>query len=188
MDQLSILRFDPAAAKTPLTNAADPIVKIQPGYGPRHTTFIPGKPFVYAINELSGMVDAFHYTNGKFTLLQAISSHPAGYTGTIGSADIHVSPDGRYLYASNRGDADNIAIFAIDAATGKLTWKGVVSTQGKTPRNFMIDPTGHWLLAANQNGSNVVIFKIDTQTGMLTPTGKQLSIPAPVCLKMTSVK
>jgi 6-phosphogluconolactonase len=131
------------------------------------------------------MVDAFHYTDGKFTLLQAISSHPAGYTGTIGSADIHVSSDGKFLYASNRGDANNIAIFSIDGATGKLTWRGVVSTQGKTPRNFMIDPTGHWLLAANQNASNVVIFKIDTQTGMLTPTGKQLSIPAPVCLKMT---
>jgi 6-phosphogluconolactonase len=186
MDQLSVLQFNPAAAKTPLTPATDSIVKIQPGYGPRHTAFCPGKPYVYTINELSGMVDAFHYTSGKFTLLQAISSHPAGYTGTIGSADIHVSPDGKFLYASNRGDANNIAIFSIDGATGKLTWKGVVSTQGKTPRNFLIDPTGHWLLAANQNGSNVVIFKIDTQTGMLTPTGKQLSIPTPVCLKMTA--
>lgn len=187
MDQLSVLRFNPSAAKTPLTPAADSIVKIQPGYGPRHTAFCPGKPYAYIINELSGKVDAFHYTNGKFTLLQTISSHPTGYAGAIGSADIHVSPDGRSLYASNRGNANNIAIFSIDAATGKLTWKGVVATQGKTPRNFMIDPTGHWLLAANQNGSNVVIFKIDTQTGMFTPTGKQLSIPAPVCLKMTAV-
>jgi 6-phosphogluconolactonase len=187
MDQLSVLHFDPSAAKTPLTPAADSIVKIQQGYGPRHTAFAPGKPFVYAINELSGMVDAFRYINGKFTFLQAISSHPAGYTGTIGSADIHVSPDGKFLYASNRGDANNIAVFSIDAATGKLTWKGVAPSGGNTPRNFMIDPTGHWLLAANQNASNVVIFKIDTQTGMLTPTGKQLSIPAPVCLKMTPV-
>lgn len=187
MDQLSVFHFNPAAVKTPLTPAADSVVKIQPGYGPRHTAFYPGRPYVYLINELSGMVDAFHYANGKFKLLQSISSHPAGYSGTIGSADIHVSPDGRFLYASNRGDANNIAIFSIDATTGKLTWKGVVSTEGRTPRNFMIDPTGHWLLAANQNGSNVVIFKIDRQTGMLTPTGKQLSIPAPVCLKMTAV-
>ncbi|HET6254847.1 MAG TPA: lactonase family protein [Puia sp.] len=184
MDQLSILHFNPAATKTPLTPATDSIVKIQPGYGPRHTAFCPGKPFVYVINELSGMVDAFHYTNGKFNLIQTISSHPAGYTGEIGSADIHVSPNGKFLYASNRGDANNIAIFSIDATTGKLAWKGAVGTQGKTPRNFMIDPTGQWLLAANQNGSNVVIFKIDAQTGMPNPTGKQLSIPAPVCLKM----
>ena len=187
LDQLSVLRFNPDVARTPLTPAADSIVKIQPGYGPRHTAFCPGKPFVYALNELSGMVDVFHYSNGKFALLQTISSYPSGYTGTIGSADIHVSSDGKFLYASNRGDANNIAIFSIDPATGKLTWKGVVPTQGKTPRNFMIDPSGHWLLAANQNGSNVVIFKIDNQTGMVTPTGKQLSIPAPVCLKMTSV-
>ena len=187
MDQLTVLHFNPSAAKTPLMPAADSIVKIQPGYGPRHTAFAPGKPYVYAINELSGMVDVFHYTNGKFTLLQAISSHPAGYAGTIGSADIHVSPDGRFLYASNRGDANNIAVFSINGATGKLTWKGVAPSGGNTPRNFMIDPTGHWLLAANQNGSNVVVFKIDPQTGMPIPTGKQLSIPAPVCLKMTLV-
>jgi 6-phosphogluconolactonase len=187
MDQLSVLRFTPTAMKTPLTPAADSVVKIQPGYGPRHTAFAPGKPYAYAINELSGMVDAFQYTNGKFTLLQAISSHPAGYKGEIGSADIHISPDGRFLYASNRGDANNIAVFSIDGATGKLTWKGVVATGGNAPRNFMIDPTGHWLLAANQSGSNVVIFKVDPQTGMPTPTGKQLSIPAPVCLKMIPV-
>ena len=186
-DQLSVLRFNPDAARKPLTPANDSIVRIQPGFGPRHTAFCPGKPYVYAINELSGKVDAFHYADGKFTWLQTISSHPAGYNGEIGSADIHVSPDGRFLYASNRGDANNIAVFSIDGSTGKLTWKGVVSTQGKAPRNFMIDPTGRWLLAANQNGSNVVIFKIDTQTGMLTPTGNQLSIPAPVCLKMTPV-
>jgi 6-phosphogluconolactonase len=119
--------------------------------------------------------------------LQAISSHPAGYTGSIGSADIHISPNGKYLYASNRGDANSIAIFTIDPLTGKLTVKGFQPTLGKTPRNFIIDPTGHWLLVANQDGSNVVIFKIDPQTGLLNPTGKQLSIPAPVCLKMTPV-
>lgn len=188
MDQLSVLHFNPAAAKTPLTPAADSIVKIQPGFGPRHTAFFSGKPYAYAINELSGMVDAFHYANGKFDLLQTISSHPAGYAGTIGSADIHISPNGKYLYASNRGDANSIAIFSIDPVTGKLAVKGFQPTLGKTPRNFMIDPTGHWLLVANQNGSNVVIFKIDPQTGLLNPSGKQLGIPAPVCLKMTPVK
>lgn len=184
IDQLSVFRFNPDAANTPLTPAADSVVGIQPGYGPRHTAFAPNKQYVYLINELSGMVDAFHYTDGKLSLIQTVSSHPAGYKGEIGSADIHVSPDGKFLYASNRGDANNIAVFAIDAANGKLTWKGVVSSGGKTPRNFMIDPGGRWLLAANQDGSNVVIFKINPQTGMPAPTGKQLSIPAPVCLKM----
>ncbi|HLI93647.1 MAG TPA: lactonase family protein [Puia sp.] len=187
MDQLRVEHFNPAATKWPLTPAADSIVKIQPGYGPRHTAFLPGRPYVYLINELSGMVDAFRYSDGKFTLIQAISSHPAGYHGEIGSADIHASGDGRFLYASNRGDANNIAVFAINGATGKLTWKGVVPTGGKTPRNFLIDPTGKWLLAANQDGSNVVIFRLDPVTGMPSPAGKQLSIPSPVCLKMTPV-
>ena len=107
--------------------------------------------------------------------------------GNIGSADIHVAPGNRFLYASNRGDANSIAIFAIDPVTGKLTLKGTQPTGGKTPRNFLIDPTGHWLLAANQNGNSVVIFKIDPATGMLTDTHNRLDIPAPVCLKMEKV-
>ncbi|GGA87427.1 lactonase family protein [Puia dinghuensis] len=188
MDNLSVLHFNPAATKQPLTNATDSVVTLQPGVGPRHSAFVPGKPYAYVIDELTGTVDAFHYSNGKFTPIQHISSLPDGFKGDIGSADIHVSPNGKFLYASNRGDANSIVIYAIDATTGKLTVKGFQSTMGKTPRNFMIDPTGHWLLAANQNGKNVVIFKIDQQTGMLTPTGKQLEIPAPVCLKMTPVK
>src|SRR6185437_12429187 len=144
--------------------------------------------FVYDIDELSGTVDAYRITAGKFVPIQRISSHPEGYHGDIGSADIHISPDGRFLYASNRGDADNLAIFAIDAATGKLRVVGFQSTMGKTPRNFMIDPTGHWLLVANQNGKNVVIFRIDPKTGLLTDTHKRIELAAPVCLKMEPVR
>lgn len=183
-DKLSVLRFNADVASQPLSPATDSVVTVQPGAGPRHTAFCPGKPYAYVIDELTGTVDAFHYSNGKLTPIQHISSHPDGYHGNIGSADIHVSPSGKFLYASNRGDANNIVIYAIDPATGKLTVKGFQSTMGKTPRNFMIDPTGHWLLAANQNGKNVVIFRIDQQTGLLTATGKQVELPAPVCLKM----
>lgn len=187
LDNLSVLRFNPAATQQPLAPASDSLVTIAPGSGPRHISFAPGKPYVYLINELAGTVDAFHYANGKFTLLQQLSSHPAGYTGNIGSADIHVSPDGRFLYASNRGDANSIVIYSIDATTGKLTLKGFQPTLGTTPRNFMIDPTGRWLLVANQNSKNVVIFRIDQHTGLLTATGKQIEVPAPVCLKMELV-
>jgi 6-phosphogluconolactonase len=187
-DKLSVLRFDPAAAKTPLTPASDSVVDIQPGSGPRHTAFAPGKPYAYVIEELTGTVDVFHYSTGKMTPLQRISSHPDDYKGNIGSADIHVAPGGKFLYASNRGDANSLAIFYIDPATGKLTTKGFQSTMGNAPRNFMIDPTGQWLLVANQNTKNVVIFKIDPQTGLLTDTNKHLEIPAPVCLKMEPVK
>ncbi len=187
IDKLSVLKFNPAGGKTPLAGATDSVVDMQPGIGPRHTAFYPGKPYAYVIDELGGTVDAFHYTNGKLTPIQHISSHPDGYHGDIGSADIHISPNGKFLYASNRGDANSLAIFAIDPSTGKLTLKGFQPTLGKTPRNFMIDPTGHWLLVANQNGKNVVVFKIDPVTGMLTDTNKRIELPAPVCLKMEPV-
>lgn len=185
-DKLSVLRFNDAATRRPLTPATDSLVVLQPGVGPRHSCFDPGKPFAYVIEELGGTIDAFHYTNGKFTPIQHISSHPAGYKGNIGSADIHIAPSGRFLYASNRGDANNLAIFAIDAATGKLSIRGFQSTMGKTPRNFVIDPTGRWLLVANQNGNNVVLFRIDPRTGLLTDSGKRIELPAPVCLKFST--
>jgi 6-phosphogluconolactonase len=183
-DQLSVLHFDFAAARQPLTPAADSVVRLQPGVGPRHSCFYPGRPFAYVIDELGGAVDAFHYSNGRLSPLQHISSHPAGYKGDIGSADIHIAPGGKFLYVSNRGDANSLAIFSIDSATGRLTSKGFQSTMGRTPRNFMIDPTGRWLLVANQNDNNVVLFRIDPQTGMLTDTGKRIELPSPVCLKM----
>jgi len=108
---------------------------------------------------------------------------PADYKGSMGSADIHVSPDGKFLYASNRGEANNLAIYAIDPGTGILKLTGHQSTMGKTPRNFNFDPTGNYLLAANQNSDNIVIFKIDHRTGLLTETGKQIYVPNPVCIK-----
>jgi 6-phosphogluconolactonase len=186
LDKISVERFNYLAAKQPLTPAADSIVVVEPGAGPRHTSFYTGKPYVYCVNELKGTVDAFHYSGGRLHQFQSISSHPAGFTGNIGSADIHISPNGKFLYASNRGDANSIAVYSIDPATGKLTLKGFQAT-GKGPRNFMIDPSGRWLLVAAQNGKNVVVFRIDAKTGLLTDSGKKIELPAPVCLKMTSI-
>lgn len=184
LDELSIFRFNPAAGTHPLMPAADSVKKVEPGAGPRHISFYPGKPYVYLMTEMGGAVDAFRWSGGKLTQFQHISSLPADFKGDIGSADIHVAPRGKFLYASNRGDANSLAIYAIDSASGKLTIKGFASTQGKTPRNFMIDPTGKWLLVANQRSDNVVVFRIDQKTGLLKATDKQLSVPAPVCLKM----
>jgi 6-phosphogluconolactonase len=140
------------------------------------------------MTEMGGAVDAFRYSNGHLSPFQHISSHPDGYAGTIGSADIHVAPGGKFLYASNRGDANSLAIYAIDTATGRLNLKGFQPTGGKTPRNFMIDPTGRWLLVANQNSNNILIFRIDPKTGLLKATGKPITIPSPVCLKMTTTE
>lgn len=184
LDQLSLYHFNANAATHPLTAFQDSVVHIASGSGPRHTAFSLNKPYVYLISELSGTVDVFRATGSQLAPIQRLSSHPKGYKGDIGSADIHVSPNGKFLYASNRGDANNIAIYAIDAASGKLSIKGFQSTEGKGPRNFMIDPSGKFLLVGNQRSNSVIIFKIDPQTGLLTDTGKRLEIPSPVCLKM----
>jgi 6-phosphogluconolactonase len=184
LDQLSLYHFDAGAATRPLTPFHDSLVTITAGSGPRHSSFNTGKPFVYLISELSGTVDAFHSTNAGLSPIQRLSSHPEGYKGDIGSADLHIAPGGRFLYASNRGDANSIAIYAIDAATGKLSIKGFQSTEGKGPRNFMIDPSGKFLLVGNQRSNSIIIFRIDPKTGLLTDTGKKLEVPAPVCLKM----
>jgi 6-phosphogluconolactonase len=139
---------------------------------------------VYVIEELTGTVDAFQNDHGKLTHLQRISSAPADFKGENGSADIHVSPNGKFLYASNRGDANTIAIYRIDQATGKLEIAGFQSVMGKHPRNFIIEPGGKFLLVANRDSDNIVIFKINGQTGLLKATGIRINIPNPVCLKL----
>lgn len=188
-DKIMIYDFNPAHNITPLRPSATPFVSIEPGGGPRHFTFSPNGKFAYVVHEISGKVTAFRYENGSLQPLQTISGAPADYTGTVfSSADIHISPDGKHLYMSNRGELNNISIFSIDAKTGNLTLTGHQPSGGKHPRNFMIDPSGEYLLAANQNGNNIVVFRRDAATGALTPTGQEIKVPSPVCLKMLTVE
>lgn len=182
-DKIVIYKFN-AGSHEPLSPSTPPYIAVTPGNGPRHFTFHPNQKFAYLIQELSGSVGAYKYNNGKLAKLQDVATHPANYKGDIGSADIHLSPDGKFLYASNRGDENTITIFSVDQATGRLKLKGYQSVLGKTPRNFIIDPTGNYLLAANQSTDNIVIFKRNKQTGLLTPTGKQIEVSMPVCLQM----
>lgn len=181
-DKLMIYRFANGSQK-PLQPAQVPFAKSTAGSGPRHFTFSPNKKFAYLIEELSGTVTAYAYRNGTLTFLQRVSTHPADYSGAKGSADIHLSPDGRFLYASNRGDANSIAVFSV-AANGRLQLKGIQSTLGVHPRNFMIDPTGSYLLVANRDTNAIVIFKRNAKTGLLRDTGKRIEVSKPVCLKM----
>lgn len=170
-----------------ITSATPAFVSVKGGSGPRHVIFHPNKKFVYLIQELDASVTAFDYQNGKLSAKQTVSMLLADFKGDVGAADIHVSPDGKFLYASNRGDANEIAIFAIDKS-GKLNYVNRQSTLGKTPRNFVIDPTGNFLLAANQNSDTVVIFKRDAKTGLLTDTGRKIAVDKPVCLKFVLVE
>lgn len=168
-----------------LTPAASPYTAVKPGAGPRHITFHPNGKYAYLALELVAEVAAYDFKNGKLEEKQIIALNP-DFKGDMTAADIHVSPDGKFLYASNRGDANELSIYSIDKE-GKLTAVGRQSVLGKTPRNFAIDPTGNFVLAANQNSNDVVIFKRDSKTGLLTPTGKKIELYKPVCLKFVEV-
>jgi len=182
-DQEHVYAFN-AGQNIPLTEPRDSAVSLKPGTGPRHIVFHPSKPYVYIIGELTGTVDAFHYdsTSGKLIHFQRIRTTSEDFKGDPGSADIHIRGDGRFLYASNRGTANNMAVFAI-RKDGKLEVRQIISVNGKHPRNFVIDPTNHFLLVANRDTDNIVIFSIDPVSGLLKATGKEISIPNPVCLK-----
>ena len=109
-----------------------------------------------------------------------ISTLPTGWKGNTSTAEIQVHPGGKFVYCSNRGH-DSIAVFSV-GPDGKLTLVENESTRGKTPRNFAIDPTGMWLIAANQGTNDMFVFKIDPATGKLTATGETAKVGAPVCI------
>ena len=182
-DKVNIYQFN-QAAKHPLTAGTQPFIAIEPGSGPRHLDFSPNGKFVYVTEEMSGMVSVHRYQNGTTSFVERVATHPTDYKGQPGNADIHISADGKFLYASNRGKENNIAIFSIEASSGKLTALGYESTRGEGPRNFSIDPSGNFLLVANQLTNNVEIFHRDPTTGLLKHTGSSLQIPNPVCLKV----
>jgi 6-phosphogluconolactonase len=183
MDELLVYRFN-KFANQPLAAAKDSIVSVLPGSGPRHLAFHPSKPYLYLVDELTGTIDAYRYNNGVLKHNQRINTEPQGFQGEKGSADIHVSPNGKFLYASNRGDGNTIAVYSIDPVNGKLHINAIQSVLGKHPRNFIIEPGGRFLLVANRDTDNIVVFRINQQTGILEATGDQIAVPNPVCLKL----
>ena len=160
-------------------------ITLERGSGPRHIDFHPTRNFAYCINELSGKVTVFQCSASELTPIQYIVSDTTTVSEKKGSADIHVSPDGKFLYASNRLQNDGIAIFSIDRTTGKLTTAGYQKTEIH-PRNFTISPNGKYLLCANRTSNTIQIFDVDRQTGLLSNTGKEIQINQPVCLKWVS--
>jgi 6-phosphogluconolactonase len=177
-----VYRFD--AARGMLSPNEPPFAPVTPGAGPRHFAFHPSGRFAYVINELDSTVTAFSYdpAAGVLREIQVITSLPEGFTGENYPAEVLVHPSGQFLYGSNRGH-DSIAVFRIDANTGKLTPVGHQPSGGRGPRNFNIDPTGAWMIVGNQSTDNVLFFRIDAQSGALTPTGQTLEAPSPICFK-----
>lgn len=150
------------------------------GAGPRHVTFHPNGRRVYCQTEYDNTMIAFDYdaASGGLTLLDARTTLPDGYAETTYGADVHIHPNGRFIYGSNRGH-DSIAVFAIDDVTGHLEARGQTSTGGQFPRGFIIDPAGRHLLVANQNTDDIAAFAIDEDSGALTPKGKIASMVKP---------
>lgn len=180
-DKLNIFATDVKASKVKPANP--PFASVNPGSGPRHFTFHPNGKFAYLVEELTSTVAVFsrNAKTGELTLLEDnVKTLPADFSGQNTSADIHIDPSGKFLYQSNRGH-NSLAIFAI-GNDGKLTKVGDQPTEGKTPRNFLIDPKGDFVFVAHQDSDNITIFKRDQQTGKLTYTGQSVKVPAPVCV------
>jgi 6-phosphogluconolactonase len=184
-DKVYIYKYNAGSDQKALV-ALDSIA-ITSGAGPRHITFSKDGKYAYLIHEMDGGVTAFAYSNGSLKPIQETKITAEGFKGENGAADIHLSLDGKFLYASNRGSENNITIFAVEKG-GILNRTGQVSTLGKGPRNFVIDPSGKFLLVANQSTDNIVIFERNPETGDLKDTGKQIAVGSPVCLVFAPVK
>lgn len=162
-----------------LKEGSPAVFEVDAGSGPRHLTFAPNGNYAYLINELSGTVIAFEYKDGDLEEIQTIA---ADTVGAKGSGDIHISPDGKFLYASNRLKADGIAIFRIDSENGKLTKAGYQLT-GIHPRNFIITPNGKYLLVACRDSNVIQVYERNADTGLLSDIHKDIKVDKPVCIK-----
>ncbi len=183
-DKVYVYQYNPNSATEvlKLKNSFD--VKL--GSGPRHLIFSKDGKYVYVLQELDGTITSFSYADGMLKKVSETTVVSTDFKGDIGAADIHISPDGKFLYATNRGTANDISAFKI-LKNGKLEFVQRTSTLGKGPRNFTIDPTGNFLLVGHQYTNTVVIFKRDSTTGMLTDTGKKIELCSPVCLVFTKI-
>jgi 6-phosphogluconolactonase len=183
LDRVFSYRLDPATAA--LTPNEPPFLVIPPGSGPRHTKFSVDGRFFYVLNEIDGTVTVCTYAaaSGRARPVQTISTLPAGFTITDPdrAAEIRLHPNGRFLYASNRGH-DSIAIFAIDPATGLLTTIEITPCGGKAPRNFALTPDGAWLVCAHQDSDSLCSFRVDPATGRLTRVPGTITLSQPVCV------
>nr|WP_294792536.1 lactonase family protein [uncultured Mucilaginibacter sp.] len=185
-DKISIARYK--GGKVPALTPEDvPVEKVKPGSGPRIFDFSPDGKFLYLINEMGATVNCYAYNKGKVTFVDSVALALPGFTGRSSAADVHVSPDGKFLYATNRGTANELLVYAVDQVSGKLTYVTRYPT-GKEPRNFVIEPGGNFLLLAAQQSNIVQIYKIENKIGILTPLNNPISIPSPTVLKLVSAE
>jgi 6-phosphogluconolactonase len=186
-DKLNIMRYH-ASHPQPLTPASPAFVNVKDGEGPRHIVFSNDKKYVYLVTEMGSAVHVFDYDNGKLKEKQSITLLADGFKGQTAGAAIHISPDGKFLYASNRLETNEISVFAIDQETGTLTFVQRTSTAGKNPRDFAIDPSGSYMVVANQDSDSIFVYKIDKASGRIYRISAAIEIGNPVCLKFTAAE
>ncbi len=167
-----------------LVPADQAFIRTEPGAGPRHLVFHPGGKHVFVINELNATITSYDYNqkSGDLSEIQTVSALPRDFSDSNTSADIHISPDGRFVYASNRGH-DSIVVYQINPADGKMTYVEHENRDISRPRNFVISADGLYVLVANRATNSIVVFQRDADSGKLHHTGMVADVPAPVCLK-----
>jgi 6-phosphogluconolactonase len=185
IDRILVYRFDDRAGT--LLPAAVPFAALAPGAGPRHLAFHPSGRLLYVVNELDLTLGAFGWDAdaGALTPLATLPLLERRPSREATAADLHVAPSGRFLYASVRGD-DGIVVFSLGAADGRPARVQRVASGGHWPRNFALDPSGRFLLAANQRSHTVVGFHVHPESGALTPTGHRADVPSPVCVRFVT--
>ena len=187
LDKVFVYHFDPQRGKLTANDPA--FAMVHPGSGPRHLVFHPNGRFVYVVSEIQSTITTFAYDPkaGELRELQTITTLPADFAGTSSAAEVQVHPNGKFLYASNRGN-DSIVVYAIDAKVGTLSLIELTPALGKTPGQFSLDPSGLWLISANQGSDALVLFRIDPVTGRLQPNGKSFALGTPSCVKFLQLK
>ena len=181
-DKILQYPFD-ASQNPPLIYNQSTFINTKPGSGPRHITFSKNGKLVYSIEELAGMISVYDFSNNTLKEIQRIATHPDKITEGFESSDVHISPDGKFLYATNRGKENNIAILKV-LNDGKLESIGYQKTGGKHPRTFAIDETGKFIIVTNVISQDVTVFKRNLETGMLKKVGKPVKIKNVTCVKI----
>lgn len=187
VDKIYVYRF---SSQDGSLKANDPAAaRVAMGSGPRHLKFHPNGRWVYVLNEISSTIAGFNWNaeTGALAEFQTASTLPADYTGANTAAEIVVHPNGKFLYASNRGH-HSLAVFAIDQQSGWLKLVEHVASGGKVPRYFTFDPTGKWILCCNHGSDNAVVFRVDENTGRLIQTGQPVPVSYPFCARFLPVR
>ncbi|POR55716.1 6-phosphogluconolactonase (cycloisomerase 2 family) [Paraburkholderia eburnea] len=185
-DKLWTYRYTPDGTRGLVSPAEWRYTDVKSGTGPRHLVFGNDGRHAYLTSELAATVSVFGYDDGRLKLEQVEKLAEPDFKGAVGGSALHFSPDGKFLYVSNRGDANDISIFAVDQTSGKLKRVGRQASLGKSPREFAIDPSGQWLIVGNQNSDTAYVFRRDQETGLLEANPKKIDIGSPVDFKFVA--